>query len=147
MKLCMRIRVVDNRTHCGEINSDMCQKSWELWWVVLHYFTLCLNVVCEDIREYHLDSLYKNSCFIWFQLGYFAWRNSSRGSWFVQSLVEVFVENWKRMDLMTMMTRVCRKVAYEFESNATREYMNRKKQVPCITSMLTRDVYFTPKAK
>lgn len=51
------------------------------------------------------------------------------------------------MDLMTMMTRVCRKVAYEFESNATREYMNRKKQVPCITSMLTRDVYFTPKAK
>lgn len=77
--------------------------------------------------------------------GYFAWRNSTRGSWFVQALVEVLRDNWKRMDLLTMMTRVSRKVAYDFESNASKEFMNRKKQTPCITSMLTRDVYFTPK--
>lgn len=77
--------------------------------------------------------------------GYFAWRNSTRGSWFIQALVEVLQENWKRMDLLSMMTRVSRKVAYDFESNASKEFMNRKKQIPCITSMLTRDVYFTPK--
>lgn len=77
--------------------------------------------------------------------GYFAWRNSTKGSWFVQSICEVFRENWERMDLLSMMTRVCKKVAYEFESNASREFMNRKKQIPCITSMLTRDVFFTPK--
>ncbi|XP_076465517.1 caspase-3-like [Babylonia areolata] len=77
--------------------------------------------------------------------GYFAWRNSTRGSWFVQALVEVLRENWKRMDLLTMMTRVSRKVAFDFESNASKEFMNRKKQIPCITSMLTRDLFFTPK--
>ncbi|KAL8602787.1 hypothetical protein ACOMHN_055170 [Nucella lapillus] len=77
--------------------------------------------------------------------GYFAWRNSTRGSWFVQALVEVLRENWKRMDLLTMMTRVSRKVAYDFESNASKEFMNRKKQIPCVTSMLTRDLYFTPR--
>ncbi|KAK7113262.1 hypothetical protein V1264_012576 [Littorina saxatilis] len=77
--------------------------------------------------------------------GYFAWRNSTRGSWFVQALGEVFRENWKRMDLLSMMTRVSRKVAYDFESNASKEFMNRKKQIPCVTSMLTKDVYFTPK--
>lgn len=77
--------------------------------------------------------------------GYFAWRNSTRGSWFVQALFDVFRENWKRMDVLSMMTRVSRKVAYDFESNASKEFMNRKKQIPCITSMLTRDVFFTPK--
>lgn len=63
----------------------------------------------------------------------------------MQSLVEVFKENWKRMDLLTMMTRVSKRVAYEFESNASKEFMNRKKQIPCVTSMLTKDVFFTPK--
>nr|KAG5709857.1 hypothetical protein BaRGS_032681 [Batillaria attramentaria] len=77
--------------------------------------------------------------------GFYAWRNSTRGSWFVQALHDVFRDNWQRMDLLTMMTRVCKKVAYDFESNASKEFMNRKKQIPCITSMLTRDVYFTPK--
>lgn len=77
--------------------------------------------------------------------GFYAWRNSTRGSWFIQALVEVLRENWKRMDLLSMMTRVNKKVAYDFESNASKEFMNRKKQIPCITSMLTRDLYFTPK--
>lgn len=77
--------------------------------------------------------------------GFYAWRNSTRGSWFVQALVDVLRENWQRMDLLSMMTRVSKRVAYDFESNASKEFMNRKKQIPCITSMLTRDVYFTPK--
>ncbi|XP_070185097.1 caspase-3-like isoform X1 [Littorina saxatilis] len=77
--------------------------------------------------------------------GYFAWRNEEQGSWFVQALVEVLRENWARMDLLTMMTRVCKKVALDFESTKTsnRKFLH-KKQVPCISSMLTRDVYFPP---
>nr|QLI42792.1 caspase-3-like protein [Onchidium reevesii] len=77
--------------------------------------------------------------------GYFAWRNSSRGSWFIQAIVSVFQANWKTMDVLTMMTRVNKKVAYDFQSNASSQSMNRKKQIPCITSMLTKDVYFTEK--
>lgn len=74
--------------------------------------------------------------------GYFAWRNSSRGSWFVQAIYDVFSEHWEKMDVLSMMTRVNKKVAYDFQSNASKEFMNRKKQIPCITSMLTKDVYF-----
>ncbi|XP_059175782.1 caspase-3-like [Physella acuta] len=77
--------------------------------------------------------------------GYFAWRNSARGSWFIQAIVDVFTKYWDKLDLLTLMTRVNKKVAYDFESNASREYMNRKKQIPCITSMLTKDVYFKKK--
>lgn len=76
---------------------------------------------------------------------FYAWRNMEEGSWFIQALCEVLQKNWKRMDLLSMMTRVCRKVAIEFQSSAGREDMSGKKQVPCITSMLTRDVYFSPK--
>ena len=48
-------------------------------------------------------------------------------------------------ELMWMMTRVNHKVAYDFQSNAAKEYMNKKKQVPSIVSMLTKDIYFRPK--
>ncbi|KAH9518586.1 Caspase-3 [Bulinus truncatus] len=37
--------------------------------------------------------------------GYFAWRNSTRGSWFIQAVYDIFIDNWKTMDLLTMMTR------------------------------------------
>ncbi|KAK6171525.1 hypothetical protein SNE40_019697 [Patella caerulea] len=77
--------------------------------------------------------------------GYFSWRNSAQGSWFVQAISEVFKKYGTQLDLMTLMTRVNKKVAYDFESNASQEFMNRKKQIPCITSMLTKDVYFRPK--
>ena len=41
------------------------------------------------------------------------------------------------------MTRVARKVAFDFQSNTPGDFaMHEKKQIPCITSMLTRDVYF-----
>ncbi|XP_041364768.1 caspase-3-like [Gigantopelta aegis] len=76
--------------------------------------------------------------------GYFSWRNSTHGSWFIRALSEVLKEHADTLDLMTMMTRVNKKVAYEFESNAAKEFMNQK-QIPCITSMLTKDVYFRPK--
>ena len=77
--------------------------------------------------------------------GYFSWRNSTKGSWFVQALNKVLKDHSHDRDLMWMMTRVNNIVAYEFESNASKEYMNRKKQISSITSQLTKDVYFRPK--
>ena len=42
--------------------------------------------------------------------------------------------------------RVCRKVAFDFQSNVPGDYvMHEKKQIPCVTSMLTRDLLFTRK--
>lgn len=77
--------------------------------------------------------------------GYYSWRNSANGSWFIQALSDVLAKNWRDMDLLTIMTRVNKKVAYEFESKTGKEFMNQKKQIPCITSMLTKEVIFKPK--
>jgi caspase 7 len=74
--------------------------------------------------------------------GHYAWRHQHRGSWFIQAVFDVIKNNWREMNLLNMMTRVNRKVAYEFESKTENEHMNKKKQMPCITSMLTKDVYF-----
>ena len=77
--------------------------------------------------------------------GYFSWRNSARGSWFIQSLCEVLDKHGSDLEMMQIMTRVNHKVAYDFESNAAKEYMTRKKQIPCIVSMLTKELYFLSK--
>ena len=79
--------------------------------------------------------------------GYYAWRNSSVGSWFVQSLAAVFArrqgdgEDDGRRDILSLLTRVNAKVALEYQSSAGRADMNRKKQMPSIVSMLTRLLY------
>ncbi|XP_076343603.1 caspase drICE-like isoform X2 [Tachypleus tridentatus] len=78
--------------------------------------------------------------------GFYSWRNTNNGSWFVQALCKVLEGHAKDMDLQSLMTIVCRKVAYDFESCVPNDPgMDRMKQVPCISSMLTRKIYFHPK--
>merc|ERR1712088_1288396 len=75
--------------------------------------------------------------------GFYSWRNTTAGSWFIQSVCRVLQEHGTEKDLLSNMTRVARKVAFDFQSNTPGDYaMHEKKQIPCITSMLTRDVYF-----
>lgn len=79
-------------------------------------------------------------------LGFFSWRNTTKGSWFIQALCAELEESSFTYDLLTILTFVCRRVATEFESNVPGDYvMHAQKQIPCITSMLTRLVKFTPK--
>ncbi|EFN89257.1 caspase-1 [Harpegnathos saltator] len=76
--------------------------------------------------------------------GYYSWRNTSRGSWFMQALCMELRENGTRYDLLTLLTFVCQRVAIDFESNTPDNItMHQQKQIPCITSMLTRLVRFT----
>ncbi|XP_078579967.1 caspase-7-like [Branchiostoma floridae x Branchiostoma japonicum] len=78
--------------------------------------------------------------------GYYAWRNQEAGSWSIQSLCAVLREHGKSgLEVMQILTRVNRTVATQFESRTREEKMNRKKQIPCIMSMLTKELYFTPK--
>lgn len=79
--------------------------------------------------------------------GFYSFRNQERGSWFVQSLVEVLEEYSGELDLLSMLTITSHNVAYRFSSNGMTPEFKDKKQVPCITSMLTRRVYFPPKQK
>ncbi|XP_060876415.1 caspase-1-like [Metopolophium dirhodum] len=70
-----------------------------------------------------------------------AWRNL-KGSWFIEALCDALNKYGFVHDLLTILTIVNHKVAIEFESNSNDPKMNKKKQIPCITSMLTRFVKF-----
>ncbi|KAF4791762.1 Caspase-3 [Turdus rufiventris] len=92
--------------------------------------------VCQKIPV-EADFLYAYST----APGYYSWRNSAEGSWFIQSLCQVLKEHAKNLELLQILTRVNRRVA-EYESCSTRQDFNAKKQIPCIVSMLTKDFYF-----
>lgn len=38
--------------------------------------------------------------------GYVSWRNSSRGSWYIESIIEIFKRDAYHEDLLSMMTKV-----------------------------------------
>lgn len=80
-------------------------------------------------------------CFVMGAAGYYSWRNTSNGSWFMQSLCEM-LQRHRELELMQIMTRVNRKVALHFESASNLPGFSNKKQIPCIVSMLTKDFYF-----
>jgi caspase-like apoptosis-related cysteine protease len=78
--------------------------------------------------------------------GYFSWRNPRQGSWFIQALCDELQIHGRTRDLLTLLTFVCRRVAIDYQSNVPGDrQMDLKKQVPVITSMLTRLVYFDQK--
>lgn len=77
--------------------------------------------------------------------GFYSFRNTERGSWFICALVQVMDEYHLSFDLLTMMTLVSHKVAYYFSSNSASPAQSGMKQVPCITSMLTRRIFLNPK--
>lgn len=75
--------------------------------------------------------------------GFYSWRNTTRGSWFIQSLCEELKANGEKYDLLTLLTFVARRVAIDYESNVPNDVvMHRQKQIPCVTSMLTRLIVF-----
>lgn len=78
--------------------------------------------------------------------GFYSWRNSSNGSWFIQSLCQILNEYGATLELMKLLTYVNRRVAYYYESNTNDQVMNGKRQVPSIVSMLTKEVYFKSKS-
>lgn len=77
--------------------------------------------------------------------GFYSWRNTQDGSWFMQALIRVLSDYHQDLDLLTMLTIVNHRVAYYKQSNANTPEFTNKKQVPCITSMLTRRVFLRPK--
>ncbi|ENN70927.1 hypothetical protein D910_05588 [Dendroctonus ponderosae] len=76
--------------------------------------------------------------------GYYSWRNTTKGSWFVQALSDELQRRAHEQDLMTILTFVSQRVAVDFESNVPDSpTMHRQKQIPCVMSMLTRLIKFT----
>nr|AFN55259.1 caspase 7 [Cynops orientalis] len=74
--------------------------------------------------------------------GYYSWRNPGRGSWFVQSLCKMLTDHGKQLEIMQILTRVNFMVATSFESWSDDPRFSEKKQIPCVVSMLTKELYF-----
>ncbi|CAI9722936.1 caspase-3-like isoform X2 [Octopus vulgaris] len=74
--------------------------------------------------------------------GFYSWKNSTNGSWFIQSLAHILERDGDKLELQQLMLSVNRRVACEYESNASHSFMNRMKQVPSIVSMLTKELHF-----
>ncbi|XP_036407733.1 caspase-3-like [Megalops cyprinoides] len=75
--------------------------------------------------------------------GYYSWRNPSRGSIYIRTLCEMLTQH-RSLEITKILTRVNHKVALEFESGTFEWRTDRKKQMPCIISMLTKELFFTP---
>ena len=75
--------------------------------------------------------------------GYYSFYNRTNGTWFIQALCEELKSNPNK-DLMWILTGVNRRVAYE--KKTIKENKPVKKQMPQIISMLSKTLYFPPKA-
>ncbi|GMS84745.1 hypothetical protein PENTCL1PPCAC_6920 [Pristionchus entomophagus] len=72
---------------------------------------------------------------------YVSWRNSEKGSWFIQSFVEVVDKKSHNSDLLSILTQVNAKVADSYKANSsTGEY----KQISEFSSKLTKKFFFFP---
>lgn len=64
----------------------------------------------------------------------------------MQALCEGLERYGFELDLLTILTFVNRQVAIDYESNVpSNNMMHQQKQIPCITSMLTRLIKFEKK--
>ncbi|GFX37848.1 caspase-7 [Trichonephila clavipes] len=73
--------------------------------------------------------------------GFYSWRNTTNGSWFVQSLSAVLQKHAYDKDILQILTIVNRRVAYDFESFTPQDAnMHLKKQAPFVTSTLTKNL-------
>nr|XP_033338475.1 caspase-1-like [Megalopta genalis] len=77
--------------------------------------------------------------------GFYSWRNPTEGTFYVQQLCEVIKEYRHNHDLTEMMTIIARIVANEYASSHYLPHKDDQKQMPTITSTLTRKILFTKK--
>ncbi len=81
-------------------------------------------------------------------VGYFAWRNSQTGSWFIQELCTVIraaqdavASGKEAADVASLLTVVARKVALLYESNTGQRGSHGMKQMVSINSTLMRRAF------
>ncbi|XP_065842395.1 caspase-3-like [Oscarella lobularis] len=99
-------------------------------------------VLGEDEVDARLSSLPTQADFLLSYAttpGFVSWRNQSKGSWYVHSLVDVFYKYAKDEHLLELLTRVNNEVATQFESST-----GKKKQIPSPVFMLRKKLYFRP---
>lgn len=81
--------------------------------------------------------------------GYYSYRNTATGSWFIQTLCNKFSHylsgSTEEVDLMRILTAVNRHVAFDRQALCPGQMTDACKQMPTITSMLTKMLIFNRK--
>ncbi|CAI9623940.1 unnamed protein product [Staurois parvus] len=75
-------------------------------------------------------------CFYSTVPGYVCWRNTDEGRWFIQALCDVLNQYGKQLEMNHILLRVNNLVATKYEGKFG------QKQIPCMVSMLTKELYF-----
>ncbi|XP_050392537.1 caspase-3 [Patella vulgata] len=74
--------------------------------------------------------------------GFFAFRRPQQGSWFVIHLCRILSQASSEMSNLCKLLRwVTKAVGHQFESSAANPTFDKKKQTPCIYSMLVKDIH------
>ncbi|NXD02224.1 CASP6 protein, partial [Certhia familiaris] len=79
--------------------------------------------------------------------GYYSYRDTVNGSWFIQDLCEILRKHGPSLEFTELLTVVNRKVSYRRVGMCSDINGLGKKQIPCFASMLTKKLYFHPKSK
>lgn len=61
----------------------------------------------------------------------------------MQALCSALNEYGKSLEILQILTRVNYSVARNFESQSNDPRFHEKKQIPCMVSMLTKELYFS----
>ena len=75
--------------------------------------------------------------------GYYSWRNSKRGSWFMETLVQVFRKHAHKMDIFRMLMRVNSVVSirkYQSDDVAS----DNKCQIGSFITQMRKEFFFFP---
>lgn len=75
--------------------------------------------------------------------GYYSWRNSRRGSWFMEALVQVFRENAHRMDVLRMLVKVNDIVSFR-KSRTDDVKTDNKRQIASLVTQMRKDFFLFP---
>lgn len=110
------------------------------------------SVLKRDIREEVIpEEIASHADFLkcWSTpLGYYSWRNTTNGSWFVQSLCQVFSRATGEEDIMDLLTKVNMVLNSSFQSNCPNSKdMHAKKQTASFESTLTAKLYLSPSSR
>ncbi|XP_067672896.1 caspase-3-like isoform X2 [Haliotis asinina] len=106
-----------------------------------------VDALTEPVYTVTPPPCFKDFCIVYATPpGHFAFRRPSEGSWFVKAFWDVVERvDPSRVDFLRLVTQVIYQVAFSFQSSAVDPRIDAKKQSGCIYSMLTKDIYFTPK--
>jgi len=75
--------------------------------------------------------------------GYYSWRNSRRGSWFMEALVQVFRQNAHKMDVMRMLVRV-NDIISSRKSRTDDIKTDNKRQIASLVTQMRKDFFLCP---